>query len=140
MLPRAMVVWFGILLLANVNGALRELLLRPALGDTVARAISTVLLASLVALLAWSTIRWIGPRTTAGAILVGVLWLVLTLAFEFGAGHYLFHKAWAELLADYDLRQGRIWVLVLLVTVGAPLWAARTRGLLEHHRQPGGSL
>ena len=28
------------------------------------------------------------------------------------------------------LRRGRIWVLVLLVTLLAPTWAARIRGLL----------
>jgi hypothetical protein len=134
-LLRAVVVWFGILLVANLNGAFRELLLRPVFGDTVARGVSTVLLAGLVALLTWATIRWIGPRTTAGALMVGCLWLLLTLSFEFGAGHYVFHKAWTELLGDYDFRRGRIWVLALVVTMGAPLWAARSRGLLEDRRR-----
>ena len=133
MLLRAVVVWFGILLVANLNGVFRELLLRPVFGDTVARAVSTVLLAGLVAFLTWVTIRWIGPHSTAGALMVGCLWLILTLSFEFGAGHYVFHKAWTELLGDYDIRQGRIWMLALLVTLGAPLWAAQSRGLLEHH-------
>jgi hypothetical protein len=58
---------------------------------------------------------------------VGALWLALTLAFEFGVGHYGFGKAWPELLADYDLRHGRIWIAVLVVTLLAPLWTVRLR-------------
>jgi hypothetical protein len=61
---------------------------------------------------------------------VGVLWLVLTLAFEFLVGHYVFHKSWPALFEDYDLSRGRIWVAVLVVVLIAPLWTARLRGLL----------
>lgn len=54
------------------------------------------------------------PIERRGALKVGALWLVLTLAFEFLAGHYLFQKPWAVLLQDYDLSWGRIWVAVLI--------------------------
>jgi hypothetical protein len=127
MVRRGVTVWLIILLLANLNGALRELLLSPALGESVGRAVSTVLLAGLVLLVAWLTIRWIGPRTAPEALLLGVTWLLLTLAFEFGAGHFLFRKSWDELLVDYDLGRGRIWILVPITTLLAPVWAARVR-------------
>jgi hypothetical protein len=81
-----------------LNGGVRDIWLSPWLGDTLGRALS-----------------------------VGALWSVLTLAFEFVVGHYGFGKAWSELLADYDLRHGRIWVAVLIVTLLAPLWAVRLR-------------
>ena len=38
---------------------------------------------------------------------------------------------WPELLADYDLSRGRIWIAVLVVTLLAPWWTARSRGLLQ---------
>ena len=41
-LLRAVVVWFAILVLASLNGAVRDLVVAPRIGDTVARAISTV--------------------------------------------------------------------------------------------------
>jgi hypothetical protein len=50
---------------------------------------------------------------------VGIAWLLLTVAFEFLAGHYLFHNPWARLLEDYNVFRGRIWVLVLLTTLVA---------------------
>lgn len=131
MLWRACAVWLGILVLASLNGALRDLLITPRIGDTLARALSTILLCGLVLLVTWLTITWIGPRTSRGALLVGTLWVALTLAFEFLAGHFLFHQPWVSLLADYDMRRGRIWIAVLIVTLLAPLWLGRARGLMS---------
>ena len=54
-------------------------------------------------------------------------WVALTLAFEFLAGHYLFHNPWDKLLADYDVWHGRIWPLVPIVTLLAPVIAYRMR-------------
>jgi len=48
------------------------------------------------------------------------MWLAMTLAFEFGAGHYLFHTPWAALIADYNILRGRLWILVLAATLTAP--------------------
>lgn len=129
MIQRALAVWFGILILANINGAMREVWLIPALGPTLGRALSTILLSGLVFLVSWSSITWIAPLTPRDALLVGVLWLILTLAFEFLVGHYVFHKPWAELTEDYQVLRGRIWPLVLLVVLLAPLWSGRLRRL-----------
>lgn len=124
MLARAAVVWCGILVLASLNGALRDLVLAPRWGDTPARALSTIILCGLILLVTWLTIGWIHPATRREAIGIGVLWVGLTLGFEFLAGHFLFHKPWSTLWEDYDLRRGRIWVLVLVVTLLAPAWLA----------------
>lgn len=128
--PRALAVWFLLLVLAVLNGGVRDTWLSPRLGDTVGRALSSMLLSGLILLATWLTIGWIRPTTAGEALGVGALWLVLTLVFEFVVGHYGFGKPWTELLADYDVRRGRIWVLVLLVTFAAPLLTARLRGLV----------
>ena len=52
---------------------------------------------------------------------IGFGWVTLTLAFEFLGGRFLFGKAWTELAADYNLLAGRIWVLVLVVTLLTPI-------------------
>lgn len=125
MIARAMTVWGALLTLAVLNGGIRDIWLSPWLGDTVGRALSTVLLCGLILLVSRVTIGWIRPASIREALRVGALWLVLTLAFEFGVGHYGFGKAWSELLADYDLRRGRVWLAVLVVTLLAPLWTVR---------------
>lgn len=128
MLLRAAAVWLGILVLANLNGALRELLLTPRLGPAWGHALSTFLVAGIVFIMARSTIGWIRPLTGFAAITVGALRVVLTLSFEFGAVHVLFGRSWAVPLARYDLAAGRIWLLVPLITLFAPFWAWRPGG------------
>ncbi len=128
MTPRALAVWGLLLIFAVLNGGARDTWLSPRLGDPLGRAISTLLLCGLILLATWLTIRWIGPKSSREALGVGVLWVVLTLAFEFGVGHYGLGKSWTELFADYDLRRGRIWIAVLIVTLLAPLWTFRLRG------------
>jgi len=127
MIGRAIAIWFGILACAFANGALRELVLVPRSGAAVGHVVSTMLLAAVVLLVAWVSIDWIAPSSTAGAALVGALWVALTLGFEFGAGHWLMHKPWGELLHDYDLFAGRVWVAIPIVTCFAPVWAFRDR-------------
>lgn len=127
MLHRALLTWLAVLVLANLNGAFRELLLRPSLGPAAAHIMSTLLLSALVGLTAWLSIRWIGPRNALQGWAIGAGWLLLTLSFEFGAGHFLFGKPWPELLADYNLAAGRIWPLVLVVTLCSPEIARRKR-------------
>jgi hypothetical protein len=129
MIWRALAVWLAILLLANINGVVRELWIIPDIGEVAGRAVSTVILCALVLLLTWLTIGWIRPIAPADAMKIGALWLVLTLAFEFLVGHYLFRKPWAVLLEDYNVAQGRIWVVVLVVVLLAPRWTAHLRGL-----------
>ena len=128
MIVRAVAVWVLLLVLAVLNGGVRDTWLSPALGDPVGRAISSVLLSSLILLTTWLTIRWIGPATWGEALTIGALWVTLTLGFEFGVGRYGFGKSWAELLADYDVLRGRIWILVLLATFAAPLLTFIRRG------------
>jgi len=44
----------------------------------------------------------------------------MTVAFEFLFGHYVMGHSWHRLLQDYDLHQGRVWVLVLAWTAFGP--------------------
>ena len=82
-----------------------------------------------IAFVAWVTIPSIRPTTAGEAARVGALWLVLVLLFEFGFGHFIARKSWPELLTDYDLLRGRVWVLVLVTTAVAPYLMARARRL-----------
>jgi hypothetical protein len=124
---RTLVVWFVLLVLAMLNGAGREALLVPRLGPAMAHVISTLTLSVLIAATTWIAVPWIAPPTARAALATGATWLVMTLAFEFLAGHYLFGKPWPVLVADYNLVRGRVWILVPLVTLLAPLWAWRLR-------------
>jgi len=117
---RVVAVWLGMMVLAIANGGLRELLISPRLGIKVAHVASTILLCAVIVFITWISMGWIGIHHVADTWKVGVLWVMLTLGFEFLAGHFLFGHSWAKLAADYNLLRGRIWVLVPIVTLFAP--------------------
>ncbi|MDQ3171761.1 MAG: hypothetical protein M3Q55_16625 [Acidobacteriota bacterium] len=124
MIVRASLVWLGIAVLAVANGGFRDVVLLPRFGDSAARAMSTLMLSVVILVVATATIGWISPRPQLDAWRIGVLWLSLTIAFEFLAGHYLFRVPWDRILADYNILNGRIWIVVLIVTLLAPAVAA----------------
>ena len=129
---RALIIWFALLVVAVVNGAFREALLIPRFGSQAGHIVSTLMLSAAILIVTYLAVPWIQPGSLRGTIAIGVAWLVLTLAFEFGFGRVR-GKAWAELLVDYDVFKGQIWVLVLITTAVAPYLAARARGLLSPH-------
>jgi hypothetical protein len=135
MMRRSLVVWLGLVVLAVVNGAIREALIAPRLGERAAHVASTITLCAAIVVVTWLVINWIAPATTAAAWVVGSTWLVLTLAFELLAGHYLFGASWQRLLGDYDVLSGRVWILVPLTTWLAPWLAASWQGVRSMARR-----
>jgi hypothetical protein len=47
--------------------------------------------------------------------------VALTVLFEFIFGRLVMKHPWSKLLADYNLLAGRLWLLVLLWLVIAPV-------------------
>lgn len=129
MLIRSVLIWFVLLLVAILNGGLREALMLPRLGRGLAQALSTVMLSGLILVIGWIATPWIAPRTLQNAWGIGVTWVTLTLAFEFLAGHFMFGKTWEALLRDYNVLAGRIWAMVLIVTLMTSVVAFTKRGL-----------
>jgi hypothetical protein len=83
--------------------------------------LAILLLSALVFLAAWLLVPWIRPGASRAAWSIGALWLLLTLAFEFLAGHHLIGDSWERLLAEYNVARGRIWILVLVSVLVAPV-------------------
>ena len=121
MVARAALAWLVLLALAIANGAAREALLAPRLGTTLAQAVSTMVLSVLVFIAGSLAMPWIGPATVRDAWAIGAIWVALTVAFEFLGGHFIFGRPWRILLADYNIFAGRIWVVVLAVTLLTPV-------------------
>lgn len=126
---RALVVWLGMMVLAILNGAFREGALVALMGPTARHVASTLLLCALIGGVAWIAVPWIHPISVTQAWTVGVVWLLLTLAFEFRVGHYVLGTPWEELLADYNVLRGRVWVLVLITVTLAPVVVTQLRTL-----------
>ncbi len=114
MITRYLLAWLGLPVIGIINGFIRQAGYRNLLGDLAAHQVSTATAILFFALYVWwLNQRW--PLTSAQeALTVGLLWLALTMAFEFLFGHYVMGNSWERLLYDYNLLQGRVWVLVLI--------------------------
>lgn len=128
MFRKAFAVWLLLLVLAVLNGAARTFFIEPRIGGQAGHVAGTLILCALIFLVAGATIGWMGIGSPKEAFAVGLAWLLLTVAFEFLAGRYLFRTSWDVLLADYDLAGGRIWILVLLSNLAAPAFWFQLKG------------
>jgi hypothetical protein len=128
-LAAAAVAWLALLVAMVANGFVRVVVVEPRLGELLARQVATATGVAIVVAAAGIFVQkrpHAGPAELIGA---GAVWLVLTLAFEFLFGHYVAGASWRELLADYDVRAGRLWPLVLLaVFLGPWLWGLARPG------------
>ena len=114
------VSWIGMVIIAIMNGVIRDAFYGKRLGELTAHQISTFTLIVLSGLYLWLLgLAWKIPSSNQ-AITIGLIWLALTVAFEFLFGHYLMKHPWTKLLHDYNIHKGRIWVLVLLWITIAP--------------------
>lgn len=128
-LAKSVAAWIVLLAAMTANGVFRALVLQPHLGEHHARQVSSVLGVFVVVTLAGVFVRRLPDPASAPLVRTGILWGLLTLAFEFGFGHYVSGLGWDALAADYDVRSGRLWPLVLVATVSAPwLWGTAVQG------------
>lgn len=126
---KAFSVWLAILGLAIANGILREFFLTPNFGVAAGLVGSGVLLCCAILFVTYLALPWLGVRGGSQLIGIGLMWLLLTLVFEFSFG-LAQGKPLAVLLEAYSFEDGNIWPLVLLVTALAPWLAAKIRGWL----------
>ena len=115
--------WWVMLFASVLNGALRESTYGPRVGELAAHQISTAISLCLLGLVMAACLRRWPPASAREAWALGGFWLALTLAFEFLFFHYVGGHPWSELLANYDIGAGRVWVLVpLWIAVAPRLW------------------
>lgn len=112
--------WFAFPLLAIFNATLRELIYKKPRGELAAHQISTATGIFLFALVFYLIFKRWKIESVKHAILISIIWLVLTILFEFGFGHYIMGSSWEKLLHDYNLAVGRVWSLFLVWVLIAP--------------------
>jgi len=139
-LRRIIFTWFVVAMAMIANGIFRETVLVQAMGRQGADAVSIAL--GIVVMLAVTRpflIRWASPGTK-GLLRIGLLWLAMTLVFEFAFGHYVDRKSWAEIGAQYRVWDGEMWPIALLTIVAAPLLWVRAPGRHAVRNSPSGSF
>lgn len=112
--------WIPMVLIAVANGILRVAWYGKGSSELTAHQISSLTGIVLFGFYIWVVIRSWPPDSAMQALAIGLVWLGLTIAFEFLFGHYVAQHPWGRLIYDYNLLAGRIWVIVLLWVTFAP--------------------
>jgi hypothetical protein len=120
-LPYPLALWLLMAVIAVANGVFRELVVIPRIGEYAGHVVSTALLVGAILLVAgvYFSVTPIA-YTRAELLLVGAVWTVLTVGFEFLVG-YVEGTPVSETLAQYDVLAGQVWILVPLTLLFAPL-------------------
>jgi hypothetical protein len=119
--------WFVMLLLSVANGAIRDFTYGRHMDELTAHQISTGSSVVLLGIAIWGYVRIYPPSSSSQALWLGLRWMLLTVAFEFLFFHYVGGHSWTELLSNYNLLRGRVWVLVLAWVATAPYLFFRMR-------------
>ena len=119
--------WIGMVVLAILNGIMRESLYKQYMHELTAHQVSTLILLILFGIYVWFLTGLRPLESAKQALLIGVMWCVMTVVFEFVFGHYVAGHTWSKLFQDYNLVKGRLWSLVLIWTTIAPYIYYRIR-------------
>ncbi len=119
--------WLVLMVLAILNGALRNATYARALGEYAGHVLSSLIFVAVVFAVTYLFLRLARVDYGLGDLLVvGAVWLAMSVAFEFLFGHYVVGHPWSRLLGDYNILKGRAWALVLLGVFLAPLIMGRS--------------
>lgn len=109
------ILFWGVLMIVGVlNGILRVTTYGTLTSDLVAHQLSTIIGILLTGFIVWYLWKRWPLETAREAWIVGGVWFLLTILFEFGFGHFIVGHSWQLLFADYNLLNGRIWLLFLI--------------------------
>lgn len=125
-LARAFLVWLLIIFAETIHGTLRQLFLAPVVGDFPARRIGVFVGMILIFVIALFFIRWIAAPTTGSLFAVGLVWTILTFAFEIALNRFL-GLTRERIFEDYDITRGGLMAFGLAFMTLAPWLAARLK-------------
>lgn len=125
---RGLLIWAIIILAESIHGIARALLLEPHVGDFKARQIAVFTGSAIILAIAILFIRWLRAKMASELIQIGLLWLCLTVAFEVLLGRGIMKYSWDRVVSDYNLFEGGLLPIGLLVLTLSPLMAAKLRG------------
>ncbi|RYG46131.1 MAG: hypothetical protein EOO01_16685 [Chitinophagaceae bacterium] len=112
-------LWLPMIVIAFANALLREKIFIQYFDEARAHQFSTCTLIILCAIYTWFVFPRLHVQSPKQAFIIGTVWVLLTVAFEFALGR-LTNKSWEYLFRDYNILAGRIWLIFLVVLFFLP--------------------
>ena len=113
MSTKHILLWLPMIAIAFANAALRETILVRHFNELRAHQLSTITLMILCASYIGIIFQYLDVSNITEAFLLGCVWVLLTVVFEFSLGFLLRHSL-TSMLQQYNILAGRIWLLFLL--------------------------
>ena len=116
--------WFVMLFLAIINGGIRVAIYKPFLEPYIghwAHQISSITGIILFFLAIYLFLKYIKVEYSKRDLLaIGIMWMVMTIIFEFLFGYYGRGLSWSEMIGAYYFWKGELWIFVLLSVIIIP--------------------
>lgn len=114
-------IWVLMAVVAVGNGIFRELVIIPSLGEYQGHVLSTLLLVGAILVITFGFFTLTSLEYTfAEVVLIGTMWTVFTVGFEFLVG-YIEGTPPAVTIGQYDVFSGQIWILVPITLFLSPI-------------------
>ena len=127
-LLRGIAIWLLMMAVETVHGIIRTACISPIIGDLRARQISVLVGSLLILALSFVFVGWIKAYALHQLVLVGIVWLALTVGFEIVMGRFVMAVSWERIASDYNIEKGGLMIFGLLIMLLAPLLTAKLRG------------
>lgn len=112
--------WFGVVVVAFANATIRQLVYARYFSELAAHQLATLTICVLIGAYVWLLSYYLKLRSPGQAIVVGMMWLAMTIIFETVLGHYVLGNPWSQVLRDYNVLEGRVWPVFLLWLAVSP--------------------
>lgn len=121
LLKSSIIVWFLLVIAAIINGIFRVSIMEKQFSAEVSHILSTLILLTLIGFITFFYLKKTTYQYSKKELMItGVIWFGLTILFEFIFGHFVAGHSWEKLLSDYNLFNGRIWILILISNLFFP--------------------
>lgn len=124
-LARGFFVWLLIISAETIHGIARTLLLEPLIGDLTARQVSLFIGSIIIITITFISVRWLKGNYAFQFILIGIMWVGLTVGFEILLGRFVMDLSWERISSDYNVATGGLMLFGLLVMLLAPVAMAK---------------
>ena len=118
---RIILFWMPMIVIGMANGLFRELVLRTIVHqEALARQLSTGTLMLLLTLYILGIYGAMKIGSANQTLRIGAMWALLTFTFETFLGYFVSHLTIQQMAGEYNLAQGKLWSLVLVLLLVLP--------------------
>jgi hypothetical protein len=107
--------------LGMANGFFRGLILNNIFDETSARQLSSITLIILLIVYVYFIYPLLKIRSAKQALVAGILWAFLTFIFETLLGYFVSGLSIVQMMSEYNIFKGKLWVLVLFTLSVLPV-------------------